>query len=168
MKTYILTKDQLRLAVLIGAKEQGIIPDYVATAFLNSPSEIEFNKVENGAVITVPNPPSIEETDIETSDEVDDNVTYGTDLQIKEALSAVMERPPGLNTIKSWSEPQKVEAWKWATHLDPMPDRPAFIKERKVRTTVIGTRITSVEDETPDVVAGPPAGDAVSQYFEEA
>lgn len=50
---------------------------------------------------------------------------------VKAALLTAMERPPGLNTISTWSAAQRKEAIKWTK--DKSKPRPDFIKERAAR-----------------------------------
>ncbi len=178
MKTYVLTKDQLRLAILIGAKEQGIVPDEIYIQFANSPSQIIFEKAENGASLSLP--------ELNLKEELEDIAIY-SDEDLKRELGIVMERPPGLNTIKSWTEKQKDIAWHWAIEKEGDDPRPGFIKERAVRgsktvsakvdlvklaqeidTAALETVEKELQDEFAEDVVPTPAlsvEDAVASYF---
>ena len=138
MQTYVLTTNQLIEAIVRGAIAMGVIPD-IEDPPTFKPEMLalyEFSQVANGGVLTfgarvlITEPVADGQHRAEAAKTSDKLV-----LRVKEALAGVMERPPGLSTIRSWDAKQLKQALKWARNPETTDssNRPDFIQERARR-----------------------------------
>ncbi len=144
MKTYILTQEQLQQAVAKGVEALGLLSEAP-----KQPPQIYL--VNNGAVVSFEDSPIRSQAPGPAATSLSSSSTpltlpkvVPTEEAVKEALTKAMERPPGINSIRTYSPVQKKEAWAWAQAPSASP-RPEFIKPRAPRGSKMQQRTATSE-----------------------
>jgi hypothetical protein len=144
----VLTREQLIEAVVRGAPliDGGVVTESLGDRLLKSVAYVTVEQVHNGAILEL-------DDRLEGGDGSEARRAESTELvappkpdaakslqpigpkpeKIKAALAAVMDRPPGLTTIRTWTATQRRLALKWSK--DPAAQRPNFIVDRAARKT---------------------------------
>lgn len=156
-KKYVFSSTQFTRVVLAGMSAAGQIPESLIKDGVEK--NTNFEHTENGVIITIDAPESKSKGKVRDAGEavVAQAVTETegpSPETVKAALEKVMEHPPWMNSINSWTPKQRKTVLKWAK-AGGTDQRPDFVKERLPRGSKKGTAAAASEESVPPVLEAP-------------